>query len=89
MTPQEAVDLVTHEDWRMRMISGDKLEMEIWGSGWNMRIAGKLGTGFALRFPQDQSWNKAMETGQLEWCELSTLECRRIVNFVKDHKEVY
>lgn len=80
MTPQEAVDAVTLGQG-LSVINHANNWCEVVGPGLNILING-TGVGIAYRWPPALSQGDAKLNNWIEFCELSTLECTRILREV-------
>lgn len=80
MTPQEAVDAVVLGE-NLKTINHADLWCEILGPGLNILI-NHTGVGVAYSWPPAITKEEAKLNSWLEQCELSTLECTRIMREV-------
>lgn len=80
MTPQEAVDAVS-TGVGLYTINHDDAWLEVCGPGLNVLIS-PPGVGVAYRWPPALTQSEAKLNAWLEQCELSVLECSRIMNEV-------
>lgn len=80
LTPQEAVDAVTTGK-DLRTINHDGEWLEVFGPGLRI-LMNKTAHGVAYGWPPVLTYDAAKLNGWLEQCELSPLECSRIMNEV-------
>jgi len=84
MTPQEAVDLVVTTKevcTQMHEVGSEEEWIEVYGFNWSLAMTRK-GHGIGYRWPTGSNQEEATEAGTIQQCELTDLECSRIMNEV-------
>lgn len=82
-TPQEAVDMITTAVELHRDFAGPDI-LVVWSRCFNVEIhrEGDTGRGIAYRWPFGMTIEEATDAGDVEWVELTVLECSRITNYL-------